>query len=179
MISREDADRTLKDIDSTMDRASLGFGYRAAAPHLILWGVVWFLGYGLSAVVPDLRAHWIGLVALGAIGSAVAGGRGGAGGAAWKYVATALLAAGFFVALFSLLPPLDSRQVGALFPLVVSALYGGFGIWTCRAKFGLTGAAVGGVALGAYFLAPGWFDPLMAIVGGGALLLGGLWMRRW
>jgi len=180
MVTREDAGKTLQDIDSTMERTMRGLGYRAASPHLLIWGVVWLLGYGLSALRPEMQLHWPALALAGAIASGVAGARtGGVSGGGWKFAVSACIAAGFFFALFAILPPLDSRQVGVIFPLVVSALYGGVGVWACRAKLGLTGLAVGLIALTAYFTMNDWFDAIMAIVGGGALILGGLWMRNW
>jgi len=180
MVTREDAGKTLQDIDSTMERTMRGLGYRAASPHLVIWGIVWMLGYGLSALMPTLEMHWPSLVLAGAIASGVAGARtGGVSGGGWKFAASACLAAGFFFALFAILPPLDHRQIGVIFPLIVSALYGGAGIWACQARLGLTGLVVGVTALVAYFLLPAWFDAIMAGVGGGALVLGGLWMRTW
>ncbi len=180
MVTREDASAALDDIDSTMERTRRGLGYRSAAPHLFIWGVVWMLGYGLSALMPTFALHWPALVLAGAIASGVAGAHmGGVPGGGWKFAASACLATGFFIALFAILPPLGHQQVGVIFPLIVSALYGGVGIWACQAKLGVTGAIVGVTALAAYFLLPAWFDAVMAILGGGALLLGGLWMRSW
>lgn len=180
MITREDASTALDDIDSTMERTRRGLGYRVAAPHLFIWGVIWLLGYGLTAIRPEMHLHWPALVIIGVIASGVAGARNGdvpRGG--WKFAASVCLATGFFVALFAILPPLDSRQIGIIFPLVIGALYGGVGIWANQTKLALTGLAVGLIALAAYFLLPAWFDAIMAIVGGGALVLGGMWMRTW
>ncbi|GEQ99064.1 hypothetical protein JCM17844_27010 [Iodidimonas gelatinilytica] len=191
MISQDEADKTLRDIDRTMGRTSRGLGYRAGAPHLMIWGVIWCLGYGLSFFSPDLGWHWLVLLGLGILGSTMAGIRyapkrmthHGPSTASYhlagRYLASAVLGIGFFTALFAILPPLNSYQLGSIFPLVVAALYGGIGIWSGQVKLGLTGLAVGLLTLFGYFMVPNGFELVLALGGGGALLLGGLWMRRW
>ncbi|GAB4125797.1 MAG: hypothetical protein Kow00104_10710 [Rhodothalassiaceae bacterium] len=180
MIDPRDAGARLGDIARVKERTERGLSYRKAAPHLFLWSAVWFVGYGLAALSPDLSVQWAIVVPVGIAGSTIIGRRNSGGsGHVFKYLASAALLFGLVLALAAILPPLDGRQVGVLFPLFVATIYGGIGIWTCHAKIGLTGAAVGGIALAAYVLAGAWFDAAMAVLGAGALALGGLWMRRW
>lgn len=51
MITREEAGESLRDIEAVRERSALAHGYRTASPHLLVWGVIWGLGYGLPATV--------------------------------------------------------------------------------------------------------------------------------
>ena len=73
--------------------------------------------------------------------------------------------------------PLSHRQIGAFIPLVVAAGYALRGIWG-GTRFFVAGGAIAILVLVGYFLLPGYFDPWMAAVGGGALVLAGIWLRR-
>ena len=62
MISPKEAAESLKDARRTERRSGIAFGYSLAAPHLIVWGLVWFAGYGGSDLWPavcDLDLGWV------------------------------------------------------------------------------------------------------------------------
>ena len=82
----------------------------------------------------------------------------------------------FIAATLAVMAPVSGRQVGAFIPLVVAASYALAGIW-CGSRFIVAGAAIAGLTLAGFFLLPAHFNLWMAAVGGGALLLAGLWLR--
>lgn len=91
----------------------------------------------------------------------------------------ALLAVVLFLgAAGSVLVPLDGPQIGTLFPLLVGIVYLQLGIWSGGWRIAAVGLVVMAAALFAYHGPREHFDLLMACAGGGALIAGGLWMRR-
>ena len=77
----------------------------------------------------------------------------------------------------SIVRPLDYGQVSAIFPLVVGIFYSLIGIWTKGWRMLPLGLAIIGLTTFGYFVLPEQFLYWMAAVGGGGLILGGLWMR--
>jgi len=182
MITRNDAGTALKDVEDVMDRTTRAMGYKAASPHLLLWGIIWILGYGANAAgLFAANLHWPALVAIGVLTSSLIGARESRqtrGVTDWRPPMTLAVIAAFVFALFTVLPPQSGNQVGTFFPLLVSLAYVILAIWTGGVRIGLVGLLLGGASLYAYHFQPGHFDILMAVIGGGGLLLGGLWLRR-
>jgi len=182
MVTQEDADTALRDVEATMNRAQRALSYKSAAPHLLIWGTIWALGYGIGAA--NLVAnglHWPALVAAGAVASIVIGlreSRRRTGSTEWRPLATMGAVAVFITALFTVLPPQTGNQIGTFFPLLVALAYGLIAIWSGGLRIGLVGILVGAASLYAFHFEPARFDLLMAIIGGGGLILGGLWLRR-
>ncbi len=95
----------------------------------------------------------------------------------WRYLGTALAVLGFIIALFVIMPPQSSLQISAFFPILVALFYSLIGIWTRGARMLIAGIAVAALTLGGFFLLPQYFLLWMAVVGGGAVILGGFWLR--
>jgi len=182
MVTRKDADTALREIDAVMERSARALGYKSASPHLLIWGVIWILGYGAPVIGLALNGlHWPVLVAIGVLASIVIGvreDRRSSGRANWRPPATIAAVTAFIVALFTVMPPETSHQLGSFFPLLVALAYGLLAIWTGGVRIGLVGLLVGAASLYAFHFQPGHLDLLMAIIGGGGLILGGLWLRR-
>src|ERR1700709_576939 len=90
-ISPNDAELALRDIDHTSHASATFYGYRRASPHLILWGLIWLLGYGSDFLFGHHPLTWPFLTALGASGSAWQvwrRARTKAAGGGWQYAAT-------------------------------------------------------------------------------------------
>jgi len=66
-LSPDEAANTLRDIAQTERHSSAVYGYRTASPYLILWGVIWMLGYGAVSVRPADSVIWIPLIILGCL----------------------------------------------------------------------------------------------------------------
>ena len=178
-LSSDEAAETLRDIDRTERRSANAYGYRAGAPHLILWGVIWAIGYGINDFRPQWSAAWIPLVIAGTIGSFWIGAHTRPENAKydWRFTATLAAVIAFVSALFAIMPPHTDIQTAAFFPVLVSLFYMLMGIWTKGARIFVLGVAVGALTMVAYFKAPQQFSLWMAAVGGGGLILGGLWLR--
>jgi DNA-binding MarR family transcriptional regulator len=69
-------------------------------------------------------------------------------------------------------------QAGAVFPLLVALWYALLGIWRRGMRMALLGLVLGLLTVAGYFWLAQYFLLWMAVVGGGALILGGFWLRR-
>ncbi|HET7585180.1 MAG TPA: hypothetical protein VFK13_09735 [Gemmatimonadaceae bacterium] len=179
-LSSNEAAATLRDIESTQRRSANAFGYRMAAPHLILWGIIWALGYGVTAVHREWSILWIALTIMGVVASTWIGVRTShtaRGHVDPRPLATVAAVALLIASLFAILHPLTGAQISAFFPIVVGFAYALIGIWTGGARTLITGVVIVALTLVGFFALPSIFTIWMAIVGGGALVLGGVWLR--
>jgi hypothetical protein len=182
-ISREDAADALREISRTQETTSRLQGYRHAAPHLIVWGLIWAIGYSADYYRADWRWVWPVLVVIGTAASFWFGMRSqpksmSAGSFSWPFVASFLAVAVFIGAVFSIMQPVSGAQVGAFFPLLSALFYTLIGIWTRAGRMLITGAALAVLTLVGFFGFREYFALWMAVVGGGGLILGGLWLAR-
>lgn len=175
-LSPQDASAALRDIEDAQARSVMLRGYHYAAPYLILWGVLWAVGYGLTDFFPrHAAAIWSVVIPIGVLADLVAmrGGRNGM----WRYPASAAAAGLFLVAVFLVMAPVSGRQVSAVIPLCVALMYVLRGIWS-GPRYVVAGIAIAVLTLAGFWLIESHFLLYMAAVGGGALILGGLWLRR-
>jgi len=170
----------LHEIEEAQRRSAVNYGYRRTSPYLILWGVIWIVGYTGIYLRPHWWALWPTLIVLGIVagfffkGNAVSKGSSACG---WTYAGTALVLFLFFSATFAVLPPKSGVEVGAFLPIFVGFCYAIYGIWARAVRILALGLTVGVLTVGGYFYLPQYFLLWMAAVGGGALILGGLWLR--
>lgn len=182
MLSRDEASETLKSIQQTQGRSAQAYGYQSAAPFLILWGVIWFLGYGATDLYPRYADWaWGTLVVIGFALSAFLGKRSSTrpDGArhGMRIMATWLTMLVFVSAVFSVMPPTRNEQIGAFIPLLIAFFYGVLGIWAGM-RFLIAGAAIAVLTLGGFFLLQSHFSLWMAAVGGGTLVATGFWLNK-
>lgn len=181
-LSHAEAQSALKDIEKTENRTAASQHGRASAPYLIMWGIIWAIGYTVTAAAPQLSWIWATLIVGGIIGSVILStlqsrryGRGE--GYAWRYFGSFGVIAVTVAALLSILRPLDYNQVSAFFPIVIGIFYAFIGIWTKNWRMLPLGLALIGLTTLGYFTMPESFLYWMAGVGGGGLIVGGLWLR--
>jgi hypothetical protein len=178
-LTQADATAALRDAEAMEHRSSRLRGYQSASPHLIIWGIVWAAGYTASYLQPVwINAIWLALVAVGTAASIVAGmadGRKGvhAEGLAVLGVTFVVFVAGTFI----VMAPHDPRQPAAFFPLVVAAGYAIMGAMGATRML-IIAAALAALTLGGFLELGNLFLPWMAVVGGGGLVLGGVWLRQ-
>jgi hypothetical protein len=180
-IRPEEARRALHDLSRVETRTSEWLFGRQASPHLILWGLIWAIGYGAEAVRPDLPSLWIILVPVGVIASLIIGfllGRGHDAGSGRGYLIGLALVMVFAASCLAVLQPATAAQISAFPPLLVGLIYGLMGLAPGGRRLLFLGAAITGLTLVGYFRFQDWFSAWMALVGGGGLVLGGVWMRR-
>lgn len=181
-LSPAEAQSALKDIEKTENRTAASQHGRASAPYLIMWGIIWAIGYAATASMPQLSWVWLSLIAGGIIGSVILSvlqsrtmGRGREFG--WRYFASFGALGVFLFVLMSIVQPLDYDQVSAIFPLVIGVFYCFLGIWTKGWRMLPLGLALIGLTALGYFVFHAYFIYWMAGVGGGGLIVGGLWLR--
>jgi hypothetical protein len=54
VLSPQDAAGALSDIETAQMRSAKLYGYARSSPQLLLWGVLWVVGYGLNDLLPIL-----------------------------------------------------------------------------------------------------------------------------
>jgi hypothetical protein len=95
----------------------------------------------------------------------------------WRYFGLAPILFAFIAGTYAVMSPVSGEQQAAFIPLLVGAIYAGMGLWL-GVRFIIAGAVVTALTLGGYFWLHEHFQLWMAFVGGGALILAGLWFRR-
>jgi hypothetical protein len=187
-ISPDQAADSLKEIARTEARSGQARLYANASPGFILWGVIWMIGYGASDFLGRAAGWggvnwlWSGLTVIGFIGSFVIGraqhrceARDPAIG--WRWAGTFLALWLFAIATFLVLRPTNPAAAGAFIPLIVAVVYAVFGIWQ-GARFLYAGIVVAAATLGGFLFLREHFLLWMAFVGGGSLIVVGLWLRK-
>jgi hypothetical protein len=181
-LSPAEAQSALKDIEKTENRTAASQHARASAPYLVMWGVIWAIGYTVSAYTPQLSWIWLTLIVGGIVGSVILGmmqartfGRGRE--YSWRYFGSFGAIGVFLFVLLSIMQPVDYNQVSAIFPLIIGLFYAFIGIWTKGWRMLPLGLALIGLTALGFFALPQHFLYWMAGVGGGGLILGGLWLR--
>jgi hypothetical protein len=192
-LSPGQAAESLKEIEKTARRSAEAHEYAFSSPGFILWGLIWAAGYTGTYLLPNygfvhgISWLWFGLIVVGIVGSSVLGrrryrdltpeaaARGKAIGLRWGM--TMLVFYVFLFAVFAVLRPRNPAVSGAFIPLLIAAIYAVYGIWR-GLRFLYAGIAVAVLTLGGWFWLPQYFLLWMAMVGGGSLILVGLWLRK-
>jgi hypothetical protein len=179
-ISREEAALALSEIDQTTARSRDMKSYRIAGPILMVWGVIWAVGYCAMGVLPLRQWGWIWLVldVLGIALQLIMQRRyGGATGRSWKPAAATLAIIGF-VAVTQYFFHASSPGPYLIYPgLVCGLVYMLLGLWRMP-RLAWIGMAMFAASLAGIYLIHQGLTYWMAAVGGIGLFLGGLWLRK-
>lgn len=185
-LSSEEAARVLRNAEEVSALSVTLYGYRRASSHLVLWGVIWLVGFCMANFFHDrINVIWSVLDTIGIAGSmylARLWGRRSADGMpaksekAWRWLASVLIIIVFFVLVQIIMAPSAERQSTAFMALIVAAIYAVRGLWGSP-RIGFMGVLLAAVTLFGYFFIATYFDLWMAIFGGGALIAAGLWLR--
>ncbi len=182
-ITRDEAETSLAMIKQVQEQTRRAVARGGGPYFLIIWGFVWFWGYLGSQFLPDQTATivWWILSGAGTILSVVVG------GAVEKRVRRPLHDArvGLFWLALIVYAALIIWIAGVSDPTRISLVVGifamfgyvvmGFWLWTPLAWIGLVVTLLGSIS---YVLIPGYLNLAMAIMGGGTLFFGGLYMLR-
>jgi hypothetical protein len=180
-LTKSEASEALNHIATTEDRSSAAYGYDVSAPFLILWGLLWMVGYGGTDLFENHADQiWTGVAIFGFLASMYIGMRRkqatGNPVIALRWTGTYLSLAAFVLATVAVMKPSTGAQVGAFIPLVVAVIYVIAGLWF-GFRFCVAGLVIAALTLGGFFYLHEHFALWMAAVGGGGLILGGVWMR--
>lgn len=188
VISQAEAASALRDVDQTTARTIEMRAYRHASPHLVLWGLLWIVGYVLMGLLPIERwgLVWLPIDLIGVIGSMILGFRsraaaGQAAKAAYPApgpLAISLLFIGLFMAaVYLVFAPTTPEPYLVLPALLLGLIYVVTGSWQMQ-RLAWVGAAVFLLTIAGFLFMKPWLSFWIAGVGGGGLVLGGLWMRK-
>lgn len=187
-INSEQAASALRDVARAERRLGVFSGYRHAAPHLWLWGVIWIVGYATMQWLPA-QGGWVWLV-LNVSGIAAAiliGQRQSAefrhadptsdgGKIPQRILAIFAIVLAFIFASHSLMEPRTLVQFGAFPVLVMGMLYALAGVWA-GTRWVLLGLTLMATTMIGVHLAQDYTMLWLAACGGGTLVLSGMWMR--
>jgi hypothetical protein len=183
MIDSKQASEALSEINEIVRRVRQSTIYNFASVMLILWGVLVFAGNVATYLWPrDGGYIWIAVNVVGFAGSCAIGGfesrRTGVRGFDLRTIATFVLFFAFGILWSIVLGHFTPRQLGVFWPTYFMMIYTIVGLWV-GAAFVAIGLGITVLTLIGYFFVDGAaFLLWMAVVNGGGLLLGGLWMRR-
>jgi hypothetical protein len=181
-IDPTDAASALNDIESVVRRVRQSRIYNFSSLMLIMWGALVFAGYVASYIWPGMNGvQWIVLNVIGLAASLAIGAstrqRAGVNTFSTRFLAAFVLFVVFGCILSIGVGQLRARQMDAFWPIYFMMVYTIVGLWFGYA-FVAIGVGVTALTLIGYFLTGDWFHLWMAVVDGGGLMLGGLWMRR-
>lgn len=181
-LSVQQASAALLDVQRTQHRLSILRGYQYGAPHFLLWGMVWLAGFACSGFFPRYEGPvWLGLDVLGVVGGLLIVRATpielGQGRKTWRFLAAGTTLAIFMAASYYVLAPTSASQLGAFPALVMALFYILIGIWR-GSRWAVVGLVLGTLTVLGYALLREYFMVWMAVVGGGTLLLTGMWMRN-
>jgi hypothetical protein len=177
------AQSALDDIARIEARTVQAAVYGASSAITILWGVVVALAYVANQFRPaEARPIWLLAWGAGFAGTALIGWTWRRRPSAHPRAAMRLVWAQVALILFGclflwLLQPTSPRQLAVYWPLVFMMGYVIAGLWLGR-FFVVCGVLVSGMAVVGYLYAGPWLPLWMAFANGGALIAGGLYLRR-
>ena len=182
MIDSREASEALSDINDIAQRVRQSTIYNLASLMLIMWGALVCAGNIASFASPHFaNGAWLVLYAVGIVGSFAISALGYPRTHVRTFDFRMLIAFVLFVAfgIFTSrwLGHFTARQMGAFWTIYFMLFYTIVGLWFGLA-FVVIGISVIVLTLVGYFFVDAWFELWMALVNGGGLILGGLWMRR-
>ena len=181
MIDSKQATEALAEIDDIVRRVRQSRIYNLASLLMIMWGGLVVAGNLASFTWPRYSGFiWIAVNATGVAGSFAI--------SALTYPRTGVRTFGLraliaFVLFFAFgftvcaLGHFGPRETGTFWAIYFMLVYSIGGLWAGTA-FVVIGISISVLTLIGYFFVGPWFEPWMAVVNGGGLMLGGLWMRR-
>ncbi len=190
-VTRDEATQALEEIGRAGNRMTQLGTYADLAPMILLWGVIWLAANLVTEFRPALSgAAWlVGIV----VGSPLtlfftirqsrraaarirqAGGNPRALGD--RFVLSGAMAFAFVGSMLLVIGPLNPRQTNAAISLIFAFAYAAGGIWGGWRLIAL-GAATAAAVLFGYLALTTHYFLWMGLVGGGALIVGGLWLRK-
>ncbi len=189
-ISPQEASAALDSIHEASASVCQRRAHNHAAPYLILWGCIWAVCNTVSQFWPTWAGKvWLVANILGTaatiwlvVNTAIRERRGGVRGAEGRAIGRRAAMLGvtmfcYFIAMFLVLSPMTGRKTGAFISLFWTLAYMAAGAWVGTRLF--TTGLVGTIGIVLSYLYAGQYYPLaLAIMGGGTLIAGGLWMRK-
>ncbi len=187
-ITPSEAEEALSAVQNMMEKTRRAISASGAYKFLILWGVIWMLGFTGSQFLPAEAARyaWIILDITGAVISAFIGVRMNRGVRMSAAPTTGKRIAFFWLLLFvycyaavAIVWPVDAKLLAMLIIIFSTIGWVAMGLLLSFASE-WWGLGLFGLSLVGYFFLPGYFFLWMAILGGGGMIALGIYIRyRW
>jgi hypothetical protein len=187
-ISPTEAEQALVAIQAMMKKTRRAISSSGAYVFLIVWGIIWLLGFtGSQFLAQEFAGYsWMILDLLGGIASVIIGIRMNRGVRSPSSTASGKRIAFFWSLLFlyciataAISWPADGKQLAMYIILFVMVGWLAMGLLLSFASI-WPGLVITALALIGYFLLPGIFYLWMAVLGGGGMIGLGLYVRsRW
>jgi hypothetical protein len=180
-LSSREAAESLSQAEQAGRRSAQAYFYHRSSPHLIMWGIIWVIGYGGTGLYPQYaNPLWAVLILVGATGGVVLGRCSKPDGVtngpyAWRMAALFGVILFFVIATYAILHPHDGRQCAAYPALITGCAYMVVGLWR-GLRYVISGIVVVALTLVGYFYID-WIFLWFAVVGGTSMILTGLWFR--
>ncbi len=187
VLTKDEAAAALADIQETNRRGATLRGYRIGGPIMMLWSVIWMLGYLSMGLLPSHQWGWVWLVldTIGAVGSIIlarpadraakaAGVK--AGGNSMKMLGGMAVAIVFVMSTFYVLHPTDPNAYLAFPGLMVGAIYAAAGVFVASRYLGI-GAVMFALTLVGFYAFPEALAFWMASASV-AMFVSGVWLAR-
>ena len=184
-VTKNDVETALRDADRTGEHSLTLFHYELTSPYLLLWGILWIVAGIIGVISPAntgigwLIVDTIGIVATGYLVASDARrfDKDSVRSEGLRYVASVLVLTAFITMTFVVFAPVSGVEVQTFITILIASIYMIVGFWTGY-RLAVIGAILAVLVVSAFFYAPAQFPLMVSILGGGALILGGLWMRR-
>jgi hypothetical protein len=187
-LDKTQAAQALADIDQSQRYSSSLYSYTRSAPYVVIAGLMWLTADLLMQFSPfDKTWIWpvvalIGTAAFFAVASGQNRAESRAGtparrGHMGRIVVVWLAIFAFIVATFSIFGLQDGRQEHSFIGVFFGCLYVAVGVfmgWRIVA----IGVALAVLSMVGFYAVHDYYLAYMGVVGGGALILSGLWLRR-
>jgi hypothetical protein len=195
-VTREEAQSSLAEIDRVMTATRRSIGASRSGPVVILWGIIWVVGYTGTQFFPHAASPlWLLLNLVGVAGSIFMGSwfrqspvrQPGL----WRHGVAWLILFAYAAVWIQLLGPWElsqnpiwtsyfpivMRKMAAFIATVPMCAYVIAGLWLDRFFIWL-GALVTVATLVGFYHAGAYFYLWMAVTGGGSLIVGGVFIRK-
>jgi hypothetical protein len=187
-ISPNEAEEALAAIQTMAQKTRHSIAGGGASISLIITGIVWLIGFTATQFLtgPIVASIWIGISILGSTLATILGIQAGRRVRSASSAVTGKRIALFwvFLVLFAIAAlavarPTDGKQLTMLIILFGMIGQMGMGLLLSFSATWWTVPVVA-LALAGYFLVPAWFYLWMALLGGGVMIVLGLYIRsRW
>lgn len=172
-MDKKQALQSLNDVAIARQKTSELRNYRGMGSIISAWGVVWLLGFGAQSILPAAAPYvWI----VGWLGALVWTFTRPAKPGDFRALATWMVAI-LCICLILVVTKANQTTAAMIFGLALSTAYAILGIWSGKRFFVLAALAMISVCVG-WWLVPQWLYLALALGGGVALILGGVWIRR-